>query len=147
MRELKFRAWDEQAQTYFYNIALFPNNTGAFLRFSIEGLVRESEFHETTWTELDACTVIEQYTGLKDKNGKEIYEGDIVRWEQDKRLYAIKFQFGMFYASVEERNKRIYGGFPLHVLTENVEKELCEVVGNIHENGIKSTRTQSCREC
>lgn len=40
----------------------------------------------------------------------------------------------MFYASVEECNKNIYGGFPLHVLTNEEDKYKCEVIGNIHDN-------------
>lgn len=76
-----------------------------------------------------------QFSGLPDKNGKEIYEDDIVRWEHDNKLYVIRFQSGMFYASVEECNERIYGGFPLHYFTDTAEEGFkCEIVGNIHDN-------------
>lgn len=76
-----------------------------------------------------------QFTGLCDKNGIEIYEGDIIRWRRDGKLYLVKFYAGMFYASVEELNKGVYGGFPLHVLTVDEEDGYkCEVCGNIYDN-------------
>ena len=75
-----------------------------------------------------------QFTGLMDKNGAEIYEGDIVKWEEDNRKYVVKFWEGMFYASVEEYNEGILGGFPLHVFTQGDEGYRCEIVGNIHDN-------------
>jgi uncharacterized phage protein (TIGR01671 family) len=76
-----------------------------------------------------------QFTGLFDNNKKEIYEGDIIRWRRDGKLYLVKFYAGMFYASVEELNKGVYGGIPLHVLTVNEEDEYkCEVCGNIYDN-------------
>lgn len=84
--------------------------------------------------EVDPIT-IGQFTGLRDKNRIEIYEGDIIRWRRDGKLYLVKFYAGMFYASVEELNKGVYGGFPLHVLTVNEEDEYeCEVCGNIYDN-------------
>lgn len=75
---------------------------------------------------------IGQFTGLYDKDGKEIYEGDILKWDKG-RLYVVKFLDGMFYASVEECNEGILGGFPLHRLTE-YEDGKCEIIGNISDN-------------
>ena len=84
--------------------------------------------------EVDPVTV-GQFTGLKDRNAMEIYEGDILKSERNDRLYVVKSWSGMFYASVEECNKGIFGGFPLHALTENEESGYgCDIIGNIHDN-------------
>ena len=74
-----------------------------------------------------------QFSGLFDMNGNAIYEGDIVEWEKDNRKYVIKFWDGMFYASVEEYNEGVFGGFPLHAFTQGDEGYRCKIVGNIHE--------------
>lgn len=85
----------------------------------------------------DECEVdsetIGQFTGLYDAHGKEIYDGDIVKWKADNLLYAVIFNWGMFYASVEVCNQEIYGGFPLHALAEENGKDI-EIVGNIYDN-------------
>ena len=82
--------------------------------------------------EVNPCTV-GQFTGLYDKNGKEIYEGDILRWDVNNRLYGVTFEFGLFYASVKECDEVMLGGFPLHRLTVSEDGE-CVIVGNIHDN-------------
>lgn len=66
-------------------------------------------------------------SGLTDCNGNDIYDGDIVQWSKDGKKYLIVFKSGMFYASVEEFNKDVYGGFPLWVLCE--EEQPCAIVG------------------
>ena len=70
-------------------------------------------------------------SGLTDCNGNDIYDGDIVQWSKDGKKYLVVFRSGMFYASVEEFNKGVYGGFPLWVLCE--EEKPCKVIGNIFE--------------
>lgn len=74
-----------------------------------------------------------RYSGLNDMTGKRIYQGDIIEWKRGGRLYVVIFKSGMFFASVEECNEDIYGGFPLYALTEN-EETPCQIVGNIYDN-------------
>jgi uncharacterized phage protein (TIGR01671 family) len=59
-RELKFRAWNFVAKKMYY-----PENAGNIFLWQKEGQVQE----------------IMQFTGLQDKNSKDIYEGDIVKYE------------------------------------------------------------------
>lgn len=74
-----------------------------------------------------------QFTGLYDVNGKEIYEGDILRWYANNLLYVVIFESGMFYASIKECNEGMIGGFSLHQLTE-YDYGKCEIIGNIFDN-------------
>jgi uncharacterized phage protein (TIGR01671 family) len=72
MREIKFRAWDKKHKRY---------NKGGFWVGGMRGLIAlvdqndECGFHAFITDDY----ILEQFTSLKDKNGKEIYEGDIVR--------------------------------------------------------------------
>ena len=63
-----------------------------------------------------------QFTGIHDKNGKEIYEGDIL--ENQKERSVVYFEDGCFYVKFKDCRYRI-GGF---------DRNYIRVIGNIHEN-------------
>jgi len=97
MREIKFRAWDTKDNRMIDD---FTNYAGwmAFKRLNNEW--RNKRY------------VIEQFTGIKDKNGREIYEGDIVSTpyyimnkEVDREQHAVIFQNGCF--GIERENRFI----------------------------------------
>ena len=71
-------------------------------------------------------TIIEQYTGLKDKNGREIYEGDIVQIDDH-----ILGDFEVVWHNLGWKIKRSVGFEALSVH----KSEDIVVIGNIHENG------------
>ena len=151
MREIKFRAKPNKA--YFFASENVPTTDGFVFgtpdtrmlnvpgadiwRKNMEGFFDEPSIVAMT---SDGCprsvVVIEdticEFSGLQDKKGHDIYEGDIVKWDKDKKLYVVVFRNGMFYASVEECNHKIYGGFPLWCLCE--EEQHCVVVGNRYDN-------------
>ena len=107
MREIKFRAWQDDKMMYSDGCGVY--DTKRFL----------DKLYED-------CNLM-QFTGLKDKNGKEIYEGDICRVDDGENLYEIIFYMGGFMGAVLPRKIRIY-----HIsdsLLNNIE-----VIGNIHEN-------------
>ena len=125
MRKIKFRGKSIDGKEWLYGDLLSSVDKKRFAIFADD---KES---------CDECEVapktVGQFSGLYDCNEKEIFEGDILKWGKDGLMYVVKFWDGMFYASVEECNEGILGGFPLHALTEHEDRE-CEIVGNIFDN-------------
>lgn len=121
MREIKFRAWDKELKEYvgINNIAIDPTN----------GDVVELGGYELL--DVNRFAVLEQYTGLKDKNGVEIYEGDIVQYGEDKDfIFVVIFKYGCFYAHNILGEKFMTDS----LLGSLVMSEKVSVIGNIHEN-------------
>jgi len=85
MREIKFRAWNKNEDCFFYW------NTS----FAFGGIGK-------VWGE------IEQFTGMYDKNGKEIYEGDICKVDDGDNIYEVIFYMGGFRLAVLPRKIRVY---------------------------------------
>ncbi len=82
--------------------------------------------------------IVMQFTGLFDKNGKEIYEGDVVRLEQwEPREYQIVFIEGAFcMGSLKKTEQFNVGQFvaDIHYLQSGGRGPVSEVIGNIYEN-------------
>jgi uncharacterized phage protein (TIGR01671 family) len=121
MREIKFRAWDKKLNKYIDMFLGFVLNDGVL------------EYLEDVMN-VEKQVIIEQYTGLKDKNGVEIYAGDIVK------LYAEVYDTFGFEITKKETGKIVFnsGAFFISTDTENdpiyAYEDDFEVIGNIHEN-------------
>jgi uncharacterized phage protein (TIGR01671 family) len=128
MREIKFRAWDGKRMIYFSNLMIgiesLKKSKGAvnpyvyFKDADFGGQVSMAK-HE-----------VMQYTGLKDKNGIEIYEGDRVLKNQHniKSEYTVTWLNGGFIGMSEDRDD--WGPFTCQ-LYNNLR--FLEVIGNIYE--------------
>lgn len=112
MREIKFRAWDKINKDMF----------------NVESInFQESRVYKDTVSYREFNNVdIMQYTGLKDKNGKEIYEGDIVTLHNGK--YKVIFN------SKESRFVLRDDEFEMNIPFTNNNNKRMEIVGNIYEN-------------
>ena len=121
MREIKFRAWDKKCiEVYGTGMSY-----GEHEYFDDMLAFRFNHFESDNPSEI----IYEQFTGLRDKNGKEIYEGDIVRWDINQSHPIGIVDYIDSYGGYDLKN--IYDDY--HVCNDWGRGEY-EVVGNIHEN-------------
>ena len=114
MREIKFRVWDSEKKKIL-PIQRHSFKTGKSMPYG--------------WNIEYVFDGLMQYTGLKDKNGKEVYEGDVLLYNNDIKS-IVHYKNGAFVRSYENSN--------IYLLYDSFITDGClddyEVIGNIYED-------------
>ncbi|NWK12995.1 YopX family protein [Clostridium cadaveris] len=133
MREIKFKAWDDKNK-----IMLNTDTPNLLIHFNgeINSFGKNGEINGVYFTNQ---VKLLQYTGLKDKNGKEIYEGDILLLEKGTKRTVLSVPGGFAIESLDDDlnkyGKEIF--VPIEGLSDEQNASFIKstkVIGNIYEN-------------
>jgi uncharacterized phage protein (TIGR01671 family) len=116
MREIKFRVWDKYDKCFIeQNLLPFKLwfDEEEFIKYEDENIMR-----------YPTDIILMQYTGIKDKNGKEIYENDLITWGGGG-IHQIEFRDTSWAFKNED--------WLLSMITSE-EKSTFEIIGNVFEN-------------
>lgn len=151
MREIKFRAWNKiwKMMSMVDKIEFEDGKP-----YSVSTTIEATDFdHTDEWCDYEVGDeiILQQFTGLQDKNGKDIYEGDVVLipdtytdritedgrgpQEPDNHLSEVKYLEGCFKFIVKENADILSKGeYTFEELEDETGTEELEVIGNIYEN-------------
>ena len=119
----KFRAWTEEGKVMYYDVYPFKDDT---LLLSYD----EIAFDEVPASDF----VLMQSTGIKDKNGKQIFEGDVVKYEVGRNTYTEEVAYDKNFAGFGVKDAKANVVFTFGELTEDIGIISLEVIGSIYEN-------------
>ena len=119
----KFRAWTEEGKAMYYGVYPFKNGT---LLLSYD----EIAFDEVPASDF----ILMQSTGLKDKIGKEIFEGDIVKYKVGCNTFTEEVVYDKNFAGFGVKDADANIIFSVGELAEDIDLHSLEVIGNIYEN-------------
>ena len=119
----KFRAWTEEGKVMYYDVYPFKDDT---LLLSYD----EIAFDEVPASDF----ILMQSTGLLDKNGNKIFEGDVVKYEAGCNTVTEEVAYDKNFAGFGVRDADTDIIFTFLQLADVVDLISLEVVGNIYEN-------------
>lgn len=122
MREIKFRVWNTLLKKYIPDDLVHISSDGSFL-FGFFSYIKV-DFYKYRDDIFRGENIAEQFTGLRDINGREIYEGDILIDDTGEPIeyWVVKFSDGGFIGECAGMAEPLF------------ELANLEIVGNIHEN-------------